>query len=95
MSHNDNNHIVKYKTYIIILAFLVVLTLLSILVTSYDLGPLAVTAALLFATIKTTLVFMYFMHLKFDQPVYTIMVSIVLFVFVAVIVITFLDYSFR
>jgi cytochrome c oxidase subunit IV len=95
MSHNGNNHIVKYKTYIIILAILLTFTFLSILVTSYDLGPLAVSAALLFATLKTVLVFMFFMHLKFDQPVYTIMVSIVLFVFVAVIVITFLDYSFR
>lgn len=95
MSHNGNNHIVKYRTYIIILAILLTFTFLSILVTSYDLGPLAVSAALLFATLKTTLVFMFFMHLKFDQPVYTIMVSIVLFVFIAVIVITFLDYSFR
>jgi cytochrome c oxidase subunit IV len=95
MSHNGSNHIVKYRTYIIILAILLTFTFLSILVTSYDLGPLAVSAALLFATLKTTLVFMYFMHLKFDQPVYTIMVSVVLFVFIAVIVITFLDYSFR
>jgi cytochrome c oxidase subunit 4 len=95
MSHNGNNHIVKYRTYIIILAILLTFTFLSILVTSYDLGPLAVSAALLFATLKTTLVLMYFMHLKFDQPVYTIMVSVVLFVFVAVVVITFLDYSFR
>jgi cytochrome c oxidase subunit IV len=95
MSQNGNNHIVKYRTYIIILAILLTFTFLSILVTSYDLGPLAVSAALLFATLKTTLVFMYFMHLKFDQPVYTIMVSVVVFVFIAVIVITFLDYSFR
>jgi cytochrome c oxidase subunit IV len=95
MSHHGNNHIVKYRTYIIILAILLTFTFLSILVTSYDLGPLAVSAALLFATLKTTLVFMFFMHLKFDQPVYTIMVSIVLFVFIAVIAITFLDYSFR
>jgi cytochrome c oxidase subunit 4 len=95
MRHNEKNHIVGYRTYIIILCMLLVLTALSILVTSFELGPMAVTAALVFATLKTTLVLMYFMHLKFDQPVYAIMVSIVLFVFVAVIVITFLDYSFR
>jgi cytochrome c oxidase subunit 4 len=95
MSDSGKNHIVSYKTYLIILLVLLIFTALSIIVTSFELGPLAVSAALLFATLKTTLVFMYFMHLKFDQPVYAIMVSIVLFVFVAVVVITFLDYSFR
>jgi cytochrome c oxidase subunit IV len=95
MSHNGKNHIVRYRTYIIILLFLFTFTALSILVTSFELGPLAVSAALLFATFKTTLVFAYYMHLKFDQPVYAIMVSVVLFVFIAVIVVTFLDYSFR
>lgn len=95
MSDHGKNHIVRYRTYVIILVILLVFTALSILVTSFELGPLAVSAALLFATVKTTLVFMYFMHLKFDQPVYTIMVSVVLFLFIAVIVVTFLDYSFR
>jgi cytochrome c oxidase subunit IV len=95
MSHSDKNHIVPYRAYVLILLTLIVLTALSILVTSFELGPLAVTAALLFATIKTTLVFMYFMHLKFDQRIYAIMVSVVLLVFIIVIVITFLDYSFR
>lgn len=95
MSRPENNHIVKYSTYVYILLTLITFTGLSILVTSFELGPLAVSAALLFATIKTTLVFMYFMHLKFDQPVYAIMVSAVLLVFVAVVVVTFLDYSFR
>jgi cytochrome c oxidase subunit 4 len=95
MSNPEKNHIVRYRTYIFILLALLTFTGLSILVTSYELGPLAVSAALLFATLKTTLVFMYFMHLKFDQPVYTIMVSVVLLVFGAVLIVTFLDYSFR
>jgi cytochrome c oxidase subunit 4 len=95
MSNPDEKHIVPYRIYIYILVALLVLTALSILVTSFELGPLAVSAALFFATVKTTLVFMVFMHLKFDQPMYTMMVSVVLFVFIAVIVITFLDYSFR
>ena len=95
MSNPENNHIVPYRVYIAILIALLIFTGLSILVTSFELGPLAVSAALLFATVKTTLVFMYFMHLKFDQPIYRFMVSIVLLVFFVVIVITFLDYSFR
>jgi cytochrome c oxidase subunit 4 len=95
MSNTEKNHVVPYHTYVVILLVLLSFTALSILVTSYDLGPLAVSAALVFATLKTTLVFLYFMHLKFDQPIYRYMVSVVLLVFVIVIVITFLDYSFR
>lgn len=95
MSNTGENHIVPYRTYVVILLALVSFTSLSILVTSFELGPLAVTAALLFATLKTLLVFLYFMHLKFDQRIYSIMVSVVLFVFLLVMVVTFLDYSFR
>lgn len=88
-------HIIKYSTYVVVLLFLVTFTLLSVLVTSYELGPLAVTAALFFAAAKSTLVLLYFMHLKFDEPAIRIMVGAVLTIFIAVLVITFLDYSYR
>jgi len=95
MEGHEKHRIVPYRAYVVILLTLLVLTALSILVTAFDLGPLAVSAALLFATVKTTFVFLYFMHLKFDHQIYGIMVGVVLLVFVAVVVITFLDYSFR
>ncbi len=96
MSNPENqHHIVPYRTYVVILLALLTFTALSILVTRYELGPLAVTAALMFAILKTTLVFLYFMHLKFDERIYGIMVSVVLFLLLIVIVITFMDYSFR
>jgi cytochrome c oxidase subunit 4 len=91
----NKHHIVPYRTYIVILLALVTFTFLSILVTRYELGPLAVTAALVFASIKCTLVFMYFMHLKFDERIYAIMVAVVLLLLITVIVGTFVDYSFR
>lgn len=96
MSNPENqHHIVPYRTYVVILLVLVSFTFLSILVTQYELGPLAVTAALLFASLKCTLVFLYFMHLKFDERIYGIMVSVVLFLLLIIIVGTFMDYSFR
>jgi cytochrome c oxidase subunit 4 len=95
MEHSEKNHIVSYRTYLFILLALIVLTGLSILVTSINLGALAVTAALVFASLKTTLVLLYFMHLKFDQRIFAVMVGLVMIVFIIVMVITFLDYSFR
>jgi cytochrome c oxidase subunit 4 len=91
MDHPENQpHIVPYRTYVVILLALVSFTFLSILVTRFELGPLAVTAALIF-----TLVFLYFMHLKFDERIYGIMVSVVLSILLILIVGTFMDYSFR
>lgn len=95
MSDDSKHHIVKYRTLFFILLVLLVFTGLSILVTSVELGPLAVAAALLFASLKATLVLIYYMHLKFDQPVFTLLTSIVIFLIISVIVSTLFDYIFR
>lgn len=95
MSHDDHKHIVGYKTYFVILFALLVLTVISVAVTAIELGPLTVFTAMLLASVKTTLVLIYFMHLKFDNVMYKIMVGLVLVVFAAVLVVTFLDYNFR
>jgi len=94
---NDTHkhHIVGYRTYIVILLGLLVLTGISVAVTGIELGPLTTFTAILLATIKSSLVLIYFMHLKFDNAMYKIMVTLVLVVFVVVMVITFLDYNFR
>ena len=70
-------------------------TFLSIGITLIDLGPLAVAGALLFAAAKTTLIVFYFMHLKFENRIYTIFAGVVILTFIVVIVITFLDYMFQ
>lgn len=92
---NEKHQVVPYRTYLFILAALVLFTLLSIEVTSIELGGLTVAAALLFASLKSFLVLTYFMHLKFDKPYIRIMVVFVIMVFLAVITITFFDYFFR
>ena len=92
---NEKHHIVPYSTYIIILLILVVLTFLSIAITNIELGTLTVAGALFLASVKSALVLTYFMHLKYDKPYIKAMVAFVFAVFLAVIVITFFDYSFR
>ncbi|WP_299576173.1 cytochrome C oxidase subunit IV family protein [uncultured Sunxiuqinia sp.] len=92
---NEKHHIVPYRVYAIVLLVLVVLTFLSIAITDIELGSYTVVGALLLASIKSSLVLTYFMHLKFDQPYIRIMVGFVLAVFIAVVIVTFFDYSFR
>ena len=90
-----NNHIVPYKTYALILGILVMLTGISVAITQIELGVLTVTAALLLATVKSSLVLAYFMHLKFDRQFFAFMVIGVLLLIGVVIFITFLDYLYR
>ena len=96
MSDNqEKSHIIPYKTFLLVLAALLVFTFISIGVTSYDLGPLTVLIALLLATTKTVLVLTYFMHLKYDVKMFAILVTAVLLLISVVIFITFLDYLYR
>ena len=91
----DKHHIVPYKTFVIILLVLLVLTFSSIGITQIELGALTVAGALLFAIVKSYLVLIYFMHLKYDKPYIGIMVIFVFAIFVVVLVITMLDYLYR
>jgi len=96
MSKNDEKqHIVPYRTFLLVLLALLAFTFISIGVTSYNLGPVTVLTALLLATFKTILVLTYFMHLKWDVKMFGILVAAVLAVIGVVIFITFLDYLFR
>jgi cytochrome c oxidase subunit 4 len=93
---SENNHtIVSYKTQALVLLALLVLTGLSVAITQIDLGPLTVTGALLLATLKASLVLIYFMHLKFDNKFFALMVTGVILLIGIVIFITFLDYIYR
>lgn len=88
-------HIVAYKDHLVVLFILIALTVLTVAITSIELGPYNTAAAMLIASVKASIVLLYFMHLKFDQNIYRIMVTIVLAIYAAVIVVTFFDYLYR
>lgn len=91
----EKHHVVPYRVYIIILLGLLALTFASIGITSIEMGKFTVTAALVFACVKTYLVLTYFMHLKYDKKYIVAMVAFVFILFFVVIIITFLDYLYR
>jgi cytochrome c oxidase subunit 4 len=88
-------HIVSYQSNFLVLIALLCLTMLTVAITSVELGPWNVTAALFIASLKVTLVLTYFMHLKFEHLILRMMVMMVALVFTALIVITFIDYLNR
>lgn len=94
MEH-EKNHIVPYRTFLLVLALLITLTLLSVFVTKVYLGAFTVAIALLIAAVKSTFVLRTFMHLKFENRMFTIMVIAIILVIFSVIFITLLDYVYR
>jgi cytochrome c oxidase subunit 4 len=92
---NEKNHIIPYKTFLIVLAGLILLTLISVFLTQISLGTLTVAIALLIAAIKSTFVLRIFMHLKFENRMLTFATIGVISLLAVVIIITILDYLTR
>jgi len=92
---NEKNHIIPYSTFLLVLAGLVLLTLTSVAVTKIYLGTFTVFIALFIAALKSSFVLRVFMHLKFENRMFTIMVIAVALLIGVVIIITLLDYLFR
>lgn len=93
-NHNDN-HVTPYITHLKVLVALLFFTFITIAVTYVELGPLTVTGALLIASVKVFVVMTWFMHLKYEQPIFRYFVIGVFVLFALIIFITFFDYAFR
>jgi cytochrome c oxidase subunit IV len=92
---NENNHIIPYRTFLYILVLLITLTLTSVAITRIYLGTFTVMLALLIAAVKSSFVLRIFMHLKFENKLFSIAVVGVVMLISVVIIITFLDYLYR
>ncbi len=81
-AHDDiRSHV---KTYLMVFGALMVFTIITVAVSYLELAtPLAVSVALIVATIKGSLVAMYFMHLLHERKViyWALMLTVVFFVF--------------
>lgn len=55
-----------YKTYIIVWASLLVMTVVTVAVSFFNLGLWNATVALIIASVKASLVALYFMHLRHE-----------------------------
>lgn len=66
MSENGH-HVLPMKVYTTVFISLLVLTVITVLAAQFDFGSLNAFIAIAIATIKATLVALYFMHLKYDN----------------------------
>ena len=93
--HEHEHALVPYSLYIKVWAALIVLTAVTVGVSYVDLKHVTVITALIIATVKASLVLLYFMHLRFEKPIYLYMVLAVIVTYAVFVVLTFADYWFR
>jgi len=67
MEHTHDHHITGPKTYALVLAGLLVLTIITVWVAQFDFGAMNTVVALLVASFKGALVALFFMHLRHDK----------------------------
>lgn len=74
-------HIVPLWVLLAVWAGLLALTYLTVMATYVDLGKLNLWIAMIIATVKASLVALYFMHLRYDHPLYgLILIAALLFI---------------
>jgi cytochrome c oxidase subunit 4 len=91
----EEHHIVGYGVYVVVWVTLLVLTALTVAVAGLELGKISVLTALAIATCKSWVVANHFMHLKYEDRVFKIMVVVALGTLAVIIGLTFFDVSFR
>ena len=88
-------HIVGYATFIKVWIALVVLTAMLVGLSATHSPDLMLLGLLVITPTKASLVFFFFMHLKYESTALKYMVAIALAVLVIFIGLTFTDYLFR
>jgi len=90
-----NEHLLSYRKLLGVLGILFLLTVVTILVSRIDLGWLNIWIALMVASIKSSFVLMYFMHLKYESKLFLLTFTITVFIVAILISFMFWDISFR
>jgi caa(3)-type oxidase subunit IV len=71
MSEKQHHHVLPLSTYLTVGATLLFLTFVTVWVAQYQFGEWNLIVAMAVAVVKATLVLLFFMHLKYDNKLYT------------------------
>ncbi len=90
-----HQHIFSVRTNLIIFGLLMLLLVLTVGVAYLDLGSLGLAIALLIATVKAVLILLYFMHVRFSNPLTWVFSTAAFFWLAIMLFFTFNDYYTR
>jgi cytochrome c oxidase subunit 4 len=96
MKPEEEPHVTRYQTYVLVWVGLVILTGTTFSVAGMELGGWTVLIALAIAGTKSGLVLNYFMHLRSERLlIFKVIIPLVMAVFLVFILLTFSDLAFR
>ena len=95
MAESHHHHIQPYSHLLAVLAGLLALTGVTVAVSRIELGALNIWMAILIASVKSSLVLLFFMHLKYEGRFIRITFLVTIFTLAVLIGFLFWDISFR
>ncbi len=92
---SEHEHIVSYRVIVIIWLLLLMLTGVTVGVSYVDLGALNIWIALGIASTKSALVISFFMHMKYERPIFKLCLLVALCLLAIFVGFTFIDVLYR
>lgn len=92
---NENSHQSGYGLYVIVWLALIALTSLTVTVAGIDFGSYTLFIAMTIAAIKSALVIYFFMHIKYEEPIFKFFILVSGMTLLVIFILTFSDFSFR
>lgn len=89
------NTLLPFGAYVMIWFGLLALTGATVTATAVQLGSFSVLAAILIALAKGSLVVLFFMNLRREQTIFKVMLLVALITLATIMLLTFLDVSYR
>jgi cytochrome c oxidase subunit 4 len=93
--HEEEHHIVPDGVMILVWVGLLILTAITVAASLLFPGRVGIGAALIVTPIKAALILMFFMHLKYEKPVFQWMFLTAAMILAIVMGLTFFDYTYR
>ena len=76
---SGEHHIIPARTFLNVLIALLILTVLTVWVAQFHFGAFNAFIAMFIASVKGSLVLLYFMHLKYDDKLYPVVFFLSIF----------------
>jgi len=89
--HDNEHHIIPLGTYFKVLGALLVLTVLTVAASRFDFGSFNTIINIGIASIKASLVLAIFMHLKYDDRLYLVLILTSVFFLIVMYFFSVLD----
>lgn len=87
--HKEHSH--GYGLYVLVWLGLIALTSITVSVAGMNFGELALAIALFIAAVKSSLVINYFMHIKFEEPIFKVFLLLSGMTLLVIFILTFFD----